>query len=449
MSRMHKALENLRLEGQTASRVQQSRRPVSPRVAAAIRSKLATATISEILSPPTLLFSAPLLAGHENDCLSVHEKTSVPVEAPGRVEAPTKPDVLAPEEPPIRSIAILGDDIASAWGPAASPEDRSNAVFASLALDARRPIVVENEAVETAAPISVVVRDDSQVSSSPAVVQPTPVVAPADMLLNAIVLKRPSRAFRLDRQATDQLVASKATVELHQQESPPPARVVNDIAASEIAAKLVAATEWELESSRELADSVRYGQYAEVLRCIRRDVRSTKTPVIACCSVEADAQTADLVHRVATIAAKGETAKVLIVDANQSASRMTDELDLADAAGFIDALSRGMSVDELVRPTSQAGIFVLPLGDGAIEHLGIARKRLAALVQRWRKEYGLVLMDVGPMSAQLAGLISGGCDGAYVSVQLGTTLAFEAEKRIKQFRTDGVNLLGCIALQPQ
>jgi Mrp family chromosome partitioning ATPase len=304
--------------------------------------------------------------------------------------------------------------------------------------------MVVNEAVETAAPIPVVARDNSQVSSGPAVVPPAPVVAPADMLLNAIVLKRPSRAFRLDRQATDQIVVSKAAVESYQQEPPPPARVVIDTAASE-----VAATEWELESSRELADSARYGQYAEVLRCIRRDVRSTKTPVIACCSVEADAQTADLVHRVATIAAKGETAKVLIIDANQSASRMTDELDLADVAGFIDALSRGMSVDELVRPTSQPGIFVLPLGDGAIEHLGIARKRLAALVQRWRKEYGLVLMDVGPMSAQLAGLISGGCDGAYVSVQLGTTLAVEAEKRIKQFRTDGVNLLGCIALQPQ
>lgn len=448
MSRMHKALENLRLEGQTASRVQQSRRPVSPRVAAAIRSKLAKATISEILSPPTLLFSAPLLAGHENDCLSVHEKTSVPVEAPSRVEAPTKSDVLAMEEPPIRSIAILGDDIASPRGPAASPEDRSNAVFASLASEARRPMVI-NEAVETAAPIPVVARDNSQVSSGPAVVPPAPVVAPADMLLNAIVLKRPSRAFRLDRQATDQIVVSKAAVESYQQEPPPPARVVIDTAANEIAASEVAATEWELESSRELADSARYGQYAEVLRCIRRDVRSTKTPVIACCSVEADAQTADLVHRVATIAAKGETAKVLIIDANQSASRMTDELDLADVAGFIDALSRGMSVDDLVRPTSQPGIFVLPLGDGAVEHLGSARKRLAALVQRWRKEYGLVLMDVGPMSAQLAGLISGGCDGAYVSVQLGTTLAVEAEKRIKQFRTDGVNLLGCIALQPQ
>jgi Mrp family chromosome partitioning ATPase len=446
MNRMHKALENLRLEGQKASRIQQSRRAIAPRVAAALRSKIAGSTLFELPAPPSLLFSAPLLAGHENDVLSVGEKQLIPVELIKRTDAP-------PAQGPVAaSIAILGDDVAELKNVIASREDQNNAVFASLAQETGRPLVpgfapsdkVEQApvapAIETpvAADIKAADAEPTKFRSTPSPMGPLPVAAAADMLMNAIVLKRPTRTFRSEH-AADQMAPAEVIAESIQPVPPPAAQAENKIQA----------TDWEREASQELADPTRYGQYAELLRGIRRDLRAVKSPVVACCSIDADGQTTDVIHRLATIASKGVAAKVLMVDGNQATSRMTSELNLDDSLGMIHALSRDTSIDGLVRSTSQAGIFAVPLGSGSIENLGMARKRLAALVKCWKQDYTMVFVDVGAMSSPLAALLCAGCDGAYVSVQLGATLAAEAERRIKQFRADGVNLLGCIALQPQ
>lgn len=436
MSRMLRALENLEQKGQQPTRVKRPREALAPRVATTLRSKVAAdaadASPAGAPPPPAILFSAPRLEEIEHESLSIH--------------APPPPSLPANAKP--AEVAIVGGVESPATPVPASSEDRMNAVFAGFASQDPSMVPFAFPAFAPVAPTKPAASEKQPSAVEPAQADTTPAKRRDD---NAI---RPTRVDDGDERS-DISPASEPTPEsLDAAKIRPvlrdPTRLASD-ASPEVSPRRGSdrprPTVWELESSRELADPVKRNQYLELLRGIYRDVPGTNYPTIGFCGVESGDQTSDAVYRVATMASRGGSTQVLIVDANQTTPRLTDELDLTEAIGLVDALARDVASEEIVRATSQSGIDIVPLGSGVIDHLGQARGRLAHLMQGWKSRYSLVLIDAGAMSNPLAAIVGAGCDGAYVVVALGTTVAANAEKLVKRFRDDGVNLLGCVVLQ--
>jgi capsular exopolysaccharide synthesis family protein len=154
------------------------------------------------------------------------------------------------------------------------------------------------------------------------------------------------------------------------------------------------------------------------------------------------------------IAAAERKQRVLLIDADLRRPRLHEVIDLPNAWGFTDLLqSRDFAemadnspLEALVRPTRIPGLWVLPSGpvDGATPSL-LYSSDLTVLLDRFRREFDLVLIDTPPMmlyaDVRELGRVS---DGVVMVVRANTKSPEELREAYVKFMQDQIPVLGTI-----
>ncbi|HTD42636.1 MAG TPA: polysaccharide biosynthesis tyrosine autokinase [Bryobacteraceae bacterium] len=154
------------------------------------------------------------------------------------------------------------------------------------------------------------------------------------------------------------------------------------------------------------------------------------------------------------IAAAERKQRVLLIDADLRRPRLHEVIDLPNTWGFTDLLhSQDLAdvadtspLDALVRPTRIPGLWVLPSGpvDGATPSL-LYSSDLRVLLDRFRKEFDLVLIDTPPMmlyaDVRELGRVS---DGVVMVVRANTKSPEELRDAYVKFIQDQIPVLGTI-----
>jgi capsular exopolysaccharide synthesis family protein len=154
------------------------------------------------------------------------------------------------------------------------------------------------------------------------------------------------------------------------------------------------------------------------------------------------------------IAAAERKQRVLLIDADLRRPRLHEVIDLPNVWGFTDLLqSRDFAeiadnspLEALVRPTRIPGLWVLPSGpvDGATPSL-LYSSDLTILLDRFRREFDLVLIDTPPMmlyaDVRELGRVS---DGVVMVVRANTKSPEELREAYVKFMQDQIPVLGTI-----
>jgi succinoglycan biosynthesis transport protein ExoP len=154
------------------------------------------------------------------------------------------------------------------------------------------------------------------------------------------------------------------------------------------------------------------------------------------------------------VAAAERKQRVLVIDADLRRPRLHEMVDLPNNWGLVDVLQCGglaeladnSPLEALVRPTRIPGLCALPSGrvDRASHGL-LYSSDLSSLLQRFRKEFDLVLIDTPPMmlyaDVRLLGRMS---DGVVMVVRANTKRRDELREAYLRFMDDRIPVLGTI-----
>jgi succinoglycan biosynthesis transport protein ExoP len=154
------------------------------------------------------------------------------------------------------------------------------------------------------------------------------------------------------------------------------------------------------------------------------------------------------------VAAAERKQRVLVIDADLRRPRLHEMVDLPNNWGLVDVLqcsdlaelAENSSLEALVRPTRIPGLCALPSGrvDGASHGL-LYSSDLGSLLQRFRREFDLVLIDTPPMmlysDVRLLGRMS---DGVVMVIRANTKRRDELKEAYLRFMHDRIPVLGTI-----
>jgi len=147
----------------------------------------------------------------------------------------------------------------------------------------------------------------------------------------------------------------------------------------------------------------------------------------------------------AIAAAESGNHNVLLVDANISAPRVHDVLDLPLSPGLGEALSASGPHKLAVRRTRQSNLSVLTAGVGQAGRVYEAGDNLAALFDALKKKFDLVLFDMPATSEASSALhLFRLFDGVVLVVENERVRSVVAQKATENLRRAGANLLGVV-----
>src|SRR5579864_6353062 len=154
------------------------------------------------------------------------------------------------------------------------------------------------------------------------------------------------------------------------------------------------------------------------------------------------------------IAAAERKQRVLLIDADLRRPRLHEVIDLSNAWGFTDLLQSpdlaGIAdsslLEDLVRPTRIPGLWVLPSGQVDVNTASLLYSQdVNALLDRYRKEFDLVLIDTPPMmlyaDVRELGRVA---DGVVMVVRANTKSPEELRDAYVKFMQDQIPVLGTI-----
>ncbi len=143
--------------------------------------------------------------------------------------------------------------------------------------------------------------------------------------------------------------------------------------------------------------------------------------------------------------------KVILLDTDLRKPRLHEIFNVPNSWGLTDLLREQTSLAEcpleaLARPTEIRGLYVLPSGPGTVSITNLLYSgRMAALLERLRKEFDTILLDTPPISylsdARFVGRLA---DGAILVIRAGTTtrdMALSAKQRLV---ADGIPVFGTV-----
>ena len=143
--------------------------------------------------------------------------------------------------------------------------------------------------------------------------------------------------------------------------------------------------------------------------------------------------------------------KVILIDTDLRKPRLHEIFNVPNSWGLTDLLREQTSLadcplEALARPTEIRGLYVLPSGPGTVSITNLLYSgRMAALLQRLRKEFDTILLDTPPISylsdARFVGRLA---DGAILVIRAGRTtrdMALSAKQRLV---ADGIPVFGTV-----
>jgi succinoglycan biosynthesis transport protein ExoP len=143
--------------------------------------------------------------------------------------------------------------------------------------------------------------------------------------------------------------------------------------------------------------------------------------------------------------------RVLLIDADMRKPQLHQLFGVANTWGLSDVLKDRNSLADaplaaLVRETAIPGLFVLPSGPGTTKIANLLHsQRMAALIERFRKEFDTVLIDTPPMSViSDARMLAKLTDSVILVVRAGQTMRADAVAAKQRLTEDGISVMGTI-----
>jgi polysaccharide biosynthesis transport protein len=217
------------------------------------------------------------------------------------------------------------------------------------------------------------------------------------------------------------------------------------IAAADPAADAIEMESWRRESSP-LAESFR----TTLTSILLAGASEQRSRIIAVTSSVAGEGKTTVASNLA-IALAGIVAPVLLVDGDLRNPRLQRVFRAPDAKGLADVLREDVPIEDyatsaIARATEVEGLYVMPSGRGgrSITNL-LYSDRLAALLQRLRREFNAIVIDTPPAlpvaDARLLGRLA---DGVILVVRAGHTSRDAVLAAAERLRDDGTPVLGTI-----
>lgn len=154
------------------------------------------------------------------------------------------------------------------------------------------------------------------------------------------------------------------------------------------------------------------------------------------------------------IAAAERKQRVLLIDADVRRPRLHEVVDVPNTRGLTDLLqcsemavvAGNSPLEDLVQPTHIPGLWMLPSGPiNAETHRLLYSSDLSILMQRFRREFDLVLIDTSPMmlyaDSRVLGRMS---DGVIMVVRANTKSREELREAYLKFMRDQIPVVGTI-----
>jgi capsular exopolysaccharide synthesis family protein len=143
--------------------------------------------------------------------------------------------------------------------------------------------------------------------------------------------------------------------------------------------------------------------------------------------------------------------RVLLIDADMRKPRLHEIFKVSNAWGLSDLLRekkpiKNCPIEALARPTEIVGLHVLPSGPGPTSVTNLLYSgRMSELLQRFRSEFDIVLIDTPPMldisDARILGRLA---DAVVLVVRAGKTSREAAVAARRRLFNDGIPVLGTI-----
>jgi receptor protein-tyrosine kinase len=143
--------------------------------------------------------------------------------------------------------------------------------------------------------------------------------------------------------------------------------------------------------------------------------------------------------------------RVLLIDADMRKPQLHKTFGAANTWGLSDLLReqnslRDVPLEALVKHTEVHGLYLLPSGPGTASISSLLySQRATDLLERFREEFDMVIIDTPPMQyvsdARVLGRLA---DGVILVIRASQTLRDEALNISRRLREDGIPVLGTI-----
>ena len=140
---------------------------------------------------------------------------------------------------------------------------------------------------------------------------------------------------------------------------------------------------------------------------------------------------------------------VLLIDANLRTPALADVFHVRNKGGFVDFLSRKVSLDGAVSATEIPNLFVMTSGSGPLAppylfESGYFDELLAQL----RTKFNYIIFDAAPLGLHLdATFLASRVDGVLLLIKAEATMTEEAQVMKKQLEAVGAKILGVVMNQ--
>ena len=194
-------------------------------------------------------------------------------------------------------------------------------------------------------------------------------------------------------------------------------------------------------------------QYRTLLRQLNWPTDNDPPMSLGVTSCRATEGVSTVVWQLAATAASTPENRVLLVDFNFTAPAVHTQFNLPASPGLADVLEEKHALAEAIKPTSAAGLFVLPAGNPTGELSAIYDSpQLAEKLEQLSAGFDLILFDLPPFgessaATRIVGLLS----GVLLVVQAHRTSTSEIRRTQDMLTRADANLVGAVlnrAYQP-
>lgn len=201
----------------------------------------------------------------------------------------------------------------------------------------------------------------------------------------------------------------------------------------------------ERAARRALSEPHRRQPIRDLADRLRQDAHETGSRTMLFVGIGDESAThAALLHIAALLAEEG--GRVLLIDGDLAQRSLTLELEAVQQTGLSDLVSANVpAANDLIQPTAFQRLAFLPAGTQRQTALPSAGDRLARILGELTGSYDLLLIDGGRSSDAAASVLARLADATYVVVQLGTVEASAAQAALRDLRSSGARVLGCVA----
>ena len=210
-------------------------------------------------------------------------------------------------------------------------------------------------------------------------------------------------------------------------------------------------TAYEAVIAQRLSES----SYGDRIRQLSQELSESQgdreSQIVLFVSIEGDVQRADGAAALGMLLCEQRQMPTLLIDADFDGKHISASFE-NKGAGLIEAISGQSPWNASVRRTSSGGLDMLPCGadigfispDSEQEEF----QQIAQFAEDWRKQYGLIVIDGGPVDSPLIPTLAGTSDAIFACVQLGHNDRQQLATALERLTKAGGNVLGCITTGP-